>query len=404
MPKRLILPGERPLVLVVDDDAMPRRLAAAYVAQLGFPVLSAADGEEALRLIEREPVTIVISDWNMTPVDGLALCREVRARDHGRYVYLVLLTARSGREDLLAGMRSGADDFLVKPVDRERLQVRLRAAERIISLERGLREREAQLDVALAALREDLEAAAFAQRQLLPAPNVHHGALTCATRQVASSIVSGDIVNVVRLCPERLVLYALDVCGHGARAALRASVLRHHLDGASLRSNAGSGSPATMVAELNERFPSGDDGLDYFTMLLAVVDAGSGEVRFCQAGFPPMIHLPAGGGSRLVGAGGPAVGFFPGTTFEEQRLALADGDRLLIASDGMLEARSSNGEAFGAERLMACAERLGHLTAEACAASLLETLRAWHEDDDPPDDITLICLDHRGDTHANRLA
>lgn len=396
--------NERPAVLVVDDDESPRHLAAAYVAQLGFPVHAAANGAEALRLIEREPIAIVISDWNMAPVDGLALCREIRARDIGRYVYVVLLTARSGRENLLEGMRNGADDFLVKPVDREHLQVRLRAAERITTLERGLRQREAELDAAFGTLRRDLEAAAFAQRQLLPASPVHHGNVTCASGQVASAIVSGDVINVVPLSSNRLVVYALDVCGHGARAALRASVLSHFLDADRLRDEKGASSPAEIATSLNARFPSGDDGLDYFTMLLAVIDRDLGTVRFCQAGFPPLLHLPAIGAPRLVGAGGPAVGLFAESRFDEQELAFGPGDRLLIVSDGLLEARSPMGEAFGADRLVALAEKQQGRPAAACTAALLAAVGAWHELSDPPDDISIVCLDHKGDAHANRLA
>ncbi|MBX9579349.1 MAG: response regulator, partial [Gemmataceae bacterium] len=139
-------------VLIADDEPVSRRLLQSYLQKWGYEVAAAADGAEAWRLFEVGPVPVVITDWMMPEVDGLALIRRIRAAQLPGYVYAILLTARSQKEDLVEGMDAGADDFLTKPFDRDELRVRLRAAGRIIQLERDLAEQNRALKDAQAAL------------------------------------------------------------------------------------------------------------------------------------------------------------------------------------------------------------------------------------------------------------
>jgi DNA-binding response OmpR family regulator len=101
----------------------------------------AEDGEQAWALFQQGDYPIVVTDWMMPKVDGIELIRRIRASEHADYVYTILLTARSQKEDLVEGMEAGADDFIAKPFDRDELRVRLREGERIVGLERDLAER-----------------------------------------------------------------------------------------------------------------------------------------------------------------------------------------------------------------------------------------------------------------------
>ncbi len=122
-------------VLVVDDDPRVRGSLARHLEGLGHEVLQAADGREACARFKEEHVPLVISDWVMPEMDGLALCRILRALPSERYVYLILLTSLEGRQRYLEGIRAGADDFLSKPLDGELLAARLHVAERILALQ-----------------------------------------------------------------------------------------------------------------------------------------------------------------------------------------------------------------------------------------------------------------------------
>jgi two-component system, cell cycle response regulator len=126
-------------VLVADDDITGRALAARWVRNWGYEVLTAADGAEALRVLEEEPsVQLAVLDWMMPGLSGVDVCRQVREKITNRYVYMVLLTGKSESDDTVLGLESGADDYMTKPCNPKELEVRLRAGRRIVELERAL--------------------------------------------------------------------------------------------------------------------------------------------------------------------------------------------------------------------------------------------------------------------------
>ncbi len=127
-------------ILIADDDPVSRRLLESYLEKWEYDVTIAKDGTEAWQRFQEADFELVICDWMMPGIDGPDLIRRIRAtHDHG-YVYTLLLTAKSKKGDLVEGMESGADDFISKPFNHDELHVRLRAGERIIKLERSLRE------------------------------------------------------------------------------------------------------------------------------------------------------------------------------------------------------------------------------------------------------------------------
>ncbi|TCJ16436.1 diguanylate cyclase [Rubrobacter taiwanensis] len=134
-------------VLIAEDDGVSRLILEKALRKSGHECLAARDGAEAWELYRREDVDVIISDWMMPEMDGLELCRRVREHESSRdgYTYFVFLTALGEKEHLLEGIRSGADDYLTKPLDREELQVRLIAASRVTSLHRRLSEQKEQL-------------------------------------------------------------------------------------------------------------------------------------------------------------------------------------------------------------------------------------------------------------------
>ncbi len=121
-------------LVIVDDDPSVLIVLQAYLESLGYEVAAATDGAEAFELVKHGDYRVVISDWEMPNMNGIELCRKIRERS-GEYVYFMLLTSREGKDALIDGLDSGADDFLTKPFEPEELRVRLRTAERIVSLE-----------------------------------------------------------------------------------------------------------------------------------------------------------------------------------------------------------------------------------------------------------------------------
>lgn len=126
-------------VLVVDDDPALLRLIEKTASNVGYRVVTAGDGQEALNLIRTDCPDLLITDWDMPKLDGLQLCRKLREEKPAQYVFVLLLTAKSCSEDMVAGLDAGADDFLSKPVHPAVLLARLKAGARTVAMERRLR-------------------------------------------------------------------------------------------------------------------------------------------------------------------------------------------------------------------------------------------------------------------------
>lgn len=150
-------------VLVAEDSPTTRCLLVSHLRDWNYTVVEANDGEEAWQHFQEQPFSLVLTDWIMPNVDGLELIRRIRKSKSSGYSYLILLTAKTDKEDLVTAMDCGADDFLVKPCDPEELRVRLREGKRIIQLERKLAEQNRQLRETQAALVESEKLASLGQ-------------------------------------------------------------------------------------------------------------------------------------------------------------------------------------------------------------------------------------------------
>jgi sigma-B regulation protein RsbU (phosphoserine phosphatase) len=120
-------------VLVAEDDPVSARLLSTLLKHLGYETINARDGREAWDVFSRAPVRMIVSDWMMPGMDGLAFCEKVRARENTPYTYFILLTAnRTTADNYALATAAGVDDFLSKPLDRDVIRMRLGVAERIL--------------------------------------------------------------------------------------------------------------------------------------------------------------------------------------------------------------------------------------------------------------------------------
>jgi signal transduction histidine kinase len=152
-------------ILVADDDSTSLRLLEFTLAKWGYEVVPARDGAEAWQGLQRDDAPpLVILDWMMPGMDGIEICRRVRAEPMPRLIHIILLTSKDRREDVVAGLEAGADDYVVKPFDPAELRARVGVGARIVELQRGLAERGEELAVArvLAVEQELVEAAVTA--------------------------------------------------------------------------------------------------------------------------------------------------------------------------------------------------------------------------------------------------
>jgi len=141
-------------VLVADDDVAFRRMVEMLLAQQGLEVLTASDGEAAWRMLQEAPEPLVaLLDWMMPGLDGVEICRRVRAAAGLPPRHILLLTARRQQADIVAGLEAGANDFVTKPFEPEELLARVRVGVRVVELQSELTRRVRELEDALAQIK-----------------------------------------------------------------------------------------------------------------------------------------------------------------------------------------------------------------------------------------------------------
>ena len=132
---------KRSTILIAEDDPVSARILEAALLKFGYQPVIARHGLEAWERFDEQPVRVIVSDWMMPQLDGLAFCEKVRARAQTPYTYFILLTAnQTSAENHELASAAGVDDFLTKPLDREAIRTRLRVAERILKYTAEIRQ------------------------------------------------------------------------------------------------------------------------------------------------------------------------------------------------------------------------------------------------------------------------
>jgi two-component system cell cycle response regulator len=128
-----------PAILLAEDDPVTRMLMTRFLKKAGYEVDAVSNGSEALDKMTARYYPMLVTDWEMPEMDGASLCKAVRNLQLDGYVYALLLTARDSKDNIIAGLEAGADDYLIKPVHEAELIARLNAGRRILNLEHSLR-------------------------------------------------------------------------------------------------------------------------------------------------------------------------------------------------------------------------------------------------------------------------
>lgn len=385
-------------VLVADESRAQRMMLAIQLVRWGYEVVEAATGPEALAL--SGAVDVVLSGWVLPGLSGPELCRAFRSAGRSRYGYFVLLTSRSGKEDVADGLDCGADDFLAKPISASELRARLRAGERILGMQDELLEKNRALRRLYDAVDRDLAEARRLQESLVAEHEFRFGQAEVSLLMRPSGHVGGDLVGCLPLGRDLVGVYAIDVSGHGVAAAMMtarlAGVLSPHGLDRNVALRDGVPLPPDEVAAALNRMMAQEMRVDqYFTMVFGHLTPSTGVVRLVQAGHPHPVVLRQGGAVERIGAGGYPVGLVPDAVYESVSLVLTAGDRLVIPSDGVTECPGASGD-LGEEGMVALLRRRAGFSGAALREALVSDLASHAGGDDLPDDVSAVIVDYRG--------
>lgn len=379
-------------ILIVDDEKLVRMVAKRRLAALGHRMLEAGNGQEALELVRRERVDLVLSDWIMNKLDGPGLCRAIKTDEHLRSIHFIFMTALDKPAQIAEGLSLGADDFLPKSASDQEITARvnagLRARQLILDLAdsyRLLSQKQAQLDAEL------LSAAEYV-RHLLPPPGEVIPELRLDWMFLPSSQLGGDLFQVGRWGDDHVGMMILDMSGHGTGPALRAVSLAGLFKEDHIQSTIRSFDPGQILSILNRDNPMSDQG-EYFTAWVGVFQRSSKILFYATAGHPGGIVVRSTGDSLVLGAKTWPIGFMPNQQYVTQSLPIRSRDRLYLFSDGVYEVMNKEGVIWGQERLRHALERLGGRSMPTELREIIQESQRWQGHATFGDDVALMGME-----------
>ncbi len=245
-----------------------------------------------------------------------------------------------------------------------------------------------QRDQQLGEIQQELELAQRIQLSILPAGFPHSAAFQVAARYVPMSSVAGDFYEFLAVDSHRAGLLIADVSGHGVPAALIASMGKM----AAIAQRKHAESPAQVLTGMNEALCGNTQG-QYVTAAYVHVDAETRQLRYSAAGHPAMLRLREGKVDEIV-ENGLLLAASQASTYSEINLPMQSGDRLLLYTDGLIEARNDAGEMFGEKSLTATLLDTANLSPEKAAEQIIASVQKWAKLQD--DDLTVVICDFTG--------
>jgi sigma-B regulation protein RsbU (phosphoserine phosphatase) len=388
-------------ILIIDDDPILRTVLKRALENQGYDTTVASNGEEGIIQAQRLRPALIICDWVMSHMDGLEVCRCIKADPEFATTFFILLTAKGaapGEEgDRIQGLDTGADEFISKPIDLNELKARVRAGLRIHQLhedlqlqKQSLEELNQNLHNQKQIIEAELAEAADYVRSLLPAPLEE--TVSIEALFVPSAQLGGDCFDYYWIDDENLVIYLLDVSGHGVGSALLSVSVLNILRSQSLP-NTNFCQPSEVLKALNSSFQMSNHHEKYFTIWYGVYNRIQRQLVYANAGHPPAVLLsttdPNSIQAKQLGSLDLPIGFLPNINFDIAVLNIEKNSTLYIFSDGAYEISQLNGEIWGFDALFDLLKNSDQTNPQNLKNVLAEIMTSTnHENFD--DDLSLL--------------
>ena len=374
-------------ILIIDDDPAIQMLLKRTLAKSGYDVTVASDGKEGLAKAKEIVPGMVICDWMMPQMNGIEVCRQIKATPKLSTTFFILLTSRDSVDDRVEGLDAGADDFVCKPIEIFELDARVRSGLRQHQLANDLQQQKQLLEAELS------EAAEYVC-SILPEPLVNPK-IAINLKFIPSSQLGGDSFDYYWLDEDRIAMYLLDVSGHGLRAALPSLSVMNLLRSKGLP-KVNYHQPSEVLRGLNDAFQMTQRNDKYFTIWYGVYDTKQRQLIYASAGHPPGVLLsPLHKSSldvQLLKTPGFPVGMFPDVEYTDTICQIAPDTSLYIFSDGIYELSQSDGTLWGLDNFI---EQLKDYqkNPQRDLELLIKKIQSFNSQDALDDDLSLMQID-----------
>ncbi len=371
-------------ILVVDDDAMSRRLLVRSLAGAGFTCRESADGIAALKSLHAQPPSLLLLDFDMPGLNGAELLKQLRADADPAIAQLpaIMLTGHGGEASEVRCLEAGADDFVTKPINQAVLRARIETQLRLSALREQLQEQNDELEEWRTNTERDLAAARLTQQSLIPqkSPPLQGWEVAAVYRPVIQ--VGGDIYGWLPMADERTLFWIADATGHGASAALLttlAKLLFHH---GSVEHH----TPAQIMQAVNNDFRSIFGARSFMTAMCVALDPANGRATVVGAGHPPLLVTRGAESALSIPSSAPPLGLVERSEFTETDVDLSPGDSFFLYTDGLFGVERGHTPRMTPAKLAEML-RTAAPTAEALLTRVVEEAISGNDGEALPDDL-----------------
>ena len=333
-------------ILIIDDDRSVQIFLKRILEKQGYEVITASTGEEGILRTLDSPPALIICDWIMPGLSGIEVCSLIKKDPRLSTTFFILLTSLDSVDNRVKGLDAGADDFIIKPIEQNELQARVRAGLRLHQLSQDLHTQKQLLETELTEATEYV-------KSLLPLPL--NKPLSIKFQFLPSRQLGGDCFDYNWLDPDSLAIYLLDAAGHGLKATLPSISVLNLLRSRALK-DLNYYQPSEVLAALNTTFQMNYENDKYFTIWYGVYNRVNRQLKYSSAGHPPAIILsgtsPTNTEVKRLKTPGMPVGMFPEAKYVDAYCQVEKSSTLYIFSDGAYEITQSNGTLWSLEGLI----------------------------------------------------
>ena len=381
--------NSRAQILVVDDDAISRKILAQLLASAGHDCRECEDGAKALQIIHAKPPSLLLLDFDMPGLNGAEVLRRLRSDADPAVAQIptIMLTGHGSEESEVSCLQAGADDFVTKPINAAVLRARIETQLRLRSMRRQLERQNDELEEWRRNLERDLAAARLTQQSLIPQkpPPLPGWQVATCYRPVIQ--VGGDIYGWLPMKDSRILFWIADGTGHGAAAALLTTLAKLLFHYGSVEHDA----PATVMERVNSDFRSIFGARSFMTAMCVALDPASGHASVVGAGHPPLLVVRDNGATESIGSIAPPLGLIEHPEFTETVIGFETGDAFLLYTDGLFGSAKDERRRLTPQRLE---KMLDHSapSAEALLKGILTQVAPDNARDALPDDLAALAV------------
>ncbi len=403
-----LFPKYKPLIFIVDDIEDNVSLLGSILQENNFRVEALTDSRFVLDFLERISPDIILLDYMMPFIDGIEICKQIKAQPKLKNIPIIFVTARNDEDSIINALEAGAVDFISKPFSSKELLARIKIhldlkfsaqliqlkMNEITEINQRLEKSKEETERFYRILKNEIDSASEYVHSLLPSKVSNDKRLGFDWYFEPSHNLGGDSFGYHWVDEDNFAIYLLDVSGHGVASALESVSVLNMLRFGTLP-NVDFTEPAQVLTELNRAFPLQYHNFLFFTIFYAVYNFRTKTLKYSGAGHPPSFIFSKDN-TRILESQNILIGAKDNVKYISSAIHLPDPFKLFVYSDGLIDPHTYNPFSWDESKLFSLVQ--SHLSAPNLLFSLIDSLKTIRITDSFNDDIAILNIDFYGST------